>query len=92
MLKAVVTGVAGQDGSYLAELLLDMGYQVIGISRRRSANRGYPNISHLIDSDNFIFLEGDICDTTFLNRVIYTYKPEEWYNLAAQSNVGHSFK
>ena len=92
MLTAVVTGVAGQDGSYLAELLLSKNYKVVGISRRRSANREYSNIEHLFEDENFKFIEGDICDGTLINRVLYDYRPEEWYNLAAQSNVGHSFK
>jgi len=92
MLTAVITGVAGQDGSYLAELLLNKEYSVVGITRRLSANRKYGNISHLIDLENFKLIEGDICDTTLVSRVLHSYRPHEWYNLAAMSHVGQSFK
>jgi GDPmannose 4,6-dehydratase len=93
MLTAVITGVAGQDGSYLAELLLDKGYKVVGISRRKSVNNGLQNLEHnVLGNDNFTLLNGDIKDSTFIYRCVEEYRPDEWYNLAAQSNVGHSFK
>jgi GDPmannose 4,6-dehydratase len=92
MLTAVITGVCGQDGSYLAEHLLKNGYLVIGITRRRSTGREYENINHLLDVDKFKFIEGDVTDATLINRVLHQYSPDEWYNLAAQSNVGHSFR
>ncbi len=92
MLTAVITGVAGQDGSYLSELLLSEGYQVIGITRRHATSFGYKNISHLMDNDKFKLIEGDIADTTLVCRVLHQYHPHEWYNLAAMSHVGQSFK
>lgn len=92
MLKAVITGVAGQDGSYLSELLLNKGYQVIGITRRKSVDPVIDNIEHLLRNPNFILVYGDITDPTLISRILHDHKPHEWYNLAAQSNVGHSFK
>ena len=92
MLTAVITGVAGQDGSYLADFLLSKDYFVVGITRRHGAVDEYKNITHLLDNENFKFIEGDICDTTFISRVLHDYKPHEWYNLAAMSHVGQSFK
>jgi GDPmannose 4,6-dehydratase len=92
MLKAVITGVAGQDGSYLADLLLDKGYQVLGITRRHASVKEYINVKHLFVNRNFQLIEGDITDPTLIGRILHDHKPHEWYNLAAQSNVGHSFK
>jgi GDPmannose 4,6-dehydratase len=93
MLTAIITGVAGQDGSYLSEHLLDKGYRVIGISRRKSVNNGLQNLQGgVLENKNFTLLNGDIKDSTFIYRCVEEYKPDEWYNLAAQSNVGHSFK
>jgi GDPmannose 4,6-dehydratase len=92
MLRAVITGVAGQDGSYLAELLLSKGYLVVGITRRHGVNEKYKNIDHLFGHDNFKFVEGDISDTTLVSRVLHQYRPHEWYNLAAMSHVGQSFR
>jgi len=92
MRKAVITGVAGQDGSYLAEHLMEEGYEVTGVTRRHSTDRDYSNISSLIGQDNFTFIEGDITDPPFVLGLVERTTPDEWYNLAAQSNVGHSFK
>jgi GDPmannose 4,6-dehydratase len=92
MLIAVITGVAGQDGSYLAEFLLEKGYLVVGITRRHGSNEKYGNIDHLFNHDNFKLVEGDISDTTLICRVLHQYRPHEWYNLAAMSHVGQSFK
>jgi len=92
MLVAVITGVAGQDGSYLSDLLLSKGYMVVGISRRHSAGEEFSNIKHLLGNDSFKLIEGDICDATLISRVLHNYKPHEWYNLAAMSHVGQSFK
>jgi GDPmannose 4,6-dehydratase len=91
-LKAVITGVAGQDGSYLAEYLLELGYEVIGITRRKSVNQGYENIDHLVGAPDFHLEVGDITDPTFISRVLFDHRPHEYYNLAAQSHVGYSFK
>lgn len=89
---AVITGVAGQDGSHLAELLLEKDFKVIGISRRKSVEPGMINISEVLNNKNFILKEGDIIDSTFMSGILYDYKPHLFFNLAAQSNVGHSFK
>ena len=92
MLKAVITGVAGQDGSYLAEYLVKKGYHVVGVTRRHSTDRSYSNMAELMSNDMFEFIEGDITDNSFVFDLVNGTKPDEWYNLAAQSNVGHSFK
>lgn len=90
---AVITGVAGQDGSYLVELLLSKGYKVFGITRRKSVNAGLENLTEAVLTDrNFLLLEGDITDHSFVVSLAAKYQPDEWYNLAAQSNVGQSFK
>jgi GDPmannose 4,6-dehydratase len=91
MLTAVITGVAGQDGSYLTEHLLSLGYKVIGITRRVSTNNNFNNLKNIIDNNNFKLLIGDITDSTFICRILHHYKPHEWYNLAAMSHVGQSF-
>jgi len=91
-LRVILTGVAGQDGSYLAEYLIKRGYFVYGVSRRKSVNQGHENIEHLIDNDSFQLLEGDITDSTFISRIIHDIKPHEYYSLASQSHVGYSFK
>ena len=93
--KAIITGITGQDGSYLAELLLDKGYEVHGIIRRSSSfNTG--RINHLINDDNlrekFFFHHGDVTDASNLNRILEKVQPNEIYNLAAQSHVKVSFE
>ncbi len=96
MKKALITGITGQDGSYLTELLLEKGYVVHGIVRRSSSfNRS--RIEHLIQNKNIygesLFLHyGDMSDSSALNRIIEKTEPDEVYNLAAQSHVGISFK
>lgn len=92
MLTAVITGVAGQDGSYLAELLLGKGYRVLGVTRRKAVDPGRDNILHLVDTAHFELVEGDIQDPTFLTRLLHDVRPEEYYNLAAHSHVGQSFR
>ena len=91
--RALITGVTGQDGSYLAEFLLNQGYGVFGIVRRSSSfNTG--RIDHLIEnypSDRFEFFRGDITDTNSLVSVLKQLEPDEIYNLAAQSHVKVSF-
>ena len=94
---ALVTGITGQDGSYLAELLLGKGYEVHGVVRRSSTmNRG--RIDHLQhgspahpEGSRFVLHYGDMTDSGGLNRLVKTVKPDEIYNLAAQSHVGISF-
>jgi len=91
--KALITGITGQDGSYLAEFLLDKGYSVFGMVRRSSYfNTG--RIDHLIENykpDRFDFFRGDITDINSLIGVLNQVKPDEIYNLAAQSHVKISF-
>jgi len=94
MPKALITGVTGQDGSYLAELLLEKGYEVHGVVRRSSSmNRG--RIDHLhkaLGGREALKLHyGDLADTTALNQLVKTIKPDEVYNLGAQSHVRISF-
>jgi len=95
MKKALITGVTGQDGSYLSELLLEKNYEVHGIKRRSSMfNTG--RIDHLIKDrhevdQKFILHYGDMTDFSSIIRVIDEVRPDEIYNLAAQSHVAHSF-
>lgn len=88
---ALVSGVTGQDGSYLAELLLKHNYMVIGLHRRSSVNN-LERINHLIDNEQFKLEEFDLTDASNCDNVINRYQPDEFYNLAAQSHVGTSFK
>lgn len=88
MKKALITGITGQDGSYLSELLLEKGYEVHGITRRSSiSNTG--RIDHI--KDKLHLHDGDLSDSTSLIRIISEVKPDEIYNLAAQSHVQVSF-
>ena len=92
---ALITGITGQDGSYLAEFLLEKGYEVHGLIRRHSiANTG--RIDHLIASDyhkvKFFLHYADTTDSSNLMRLIAEIRPTEVYNLAAQSHVGVSFE
>ncbi|MFH0919393.1 MAG: GDP-mannose 4,6-dehydratase [Fibrobacterota bacterium] len=91
---ALITGITGQDGSYLAELLLSKGYRVVGIVRRSSTfNRG--RIEHLYplykDKNQLELIYGDLCDSSSLQKAIERSQPQEVYNLAAQSHVQVSF-
>ena len=96
MKKALITGITGQDGSYLAELLLEKGYEVHGIKRRSSSfNTG--RIDHIFQdpheaTNNFYLHYGDMTDSSSLIRLISSIKPDEIYNLAAQSHVAVSFE
>ena len=88
--KALITGITGQDGSYLAEFLLDKGYEVHGITRRASiSNTG--RIDHLIAAGSIKLHDGDLTDSSSLIRIIRMVEPDEIYNLAAQSHVQVSF-
>lgn len=92
MKTALVTGVSGQDGSYLAELLLEKGYKVIGLVRRSAMeDKKLVNIEHLLENSNLILENGDLTDSASIWRLVQQYKPDEFYNLAAQSHVGVSF-
>ena len=88
MPRALITGVTGQDGSYLAELLLDKGYQVAGMVRR-SSTVSFERIAHLMDRVEF--LSGDLLDQLSMVEALRSFEPEEVYNLAAQSFVQTSF-
>lgn len=87
---ALITGVTGQDGSYLAEFLLDKGYHVCGVIRRSSVDTT-ERISHFQHHPNFEKVEGDITDASCMSRLISGIRPNEVYNLAAMSHVGTSF-
>jgi len=92
MKTALITGVSGQDGSYLAELLLEKGYRVIGIVRRSAMeDKKLYNIERLLNNPNLILENGDLTDSASIWRLVQQYKPDEFYNLAAQSHVGVSF-
>src|SRR5881227_2445440 len=88
MPTAIISGITGQDGSYLAELLLEKGYKVVGIVRR-SSTTPYERISHLVDRLELV--SADLLDQTSLTDVVSDYQPEEIYNLAAQSFVQTSW-
>jgi len=92
MKKALITGITGQDGSYLAELLLEKGYEVHGIIRRNSSPvANLWRIQHLVDNDSLTLHYGDMTDASSLHRIIILVEPDEIYNLAAQSHVRDSF-
>lgn len=86
--KAFITGVTGQDGSYLAEILLDKGYKVYGLIRR-SSKPSYGNVAHIKDKIDFVL--GDLADSANLGMAIRRIQPDEVYNLAAQSHVRESW-
>ena len=86
--RAIITGITGQDGSYLAELLLDKGYEVIGVVRRLSA-ANFWRIEHLLD--RITLRPADLLDQLSLIRVVQDVKPDEFYNLAAMSFVPASW-
>jgi len=87
--KALITGITGQDGSYLAEFLLENGYEVIGLVRRTSTVN-FERIGHI--QDQITLISGDLLDQTSLMQVIEEYRPDEVYNLAAQSFVQTSWQ
>ncbi|MBO7334600.1 MAG: GDP-mannose 4,6-dehydratase [Lachnospiraceae bacterium] len=95
MKKAIITGITGQDGSYLAEFLLEKGYEVHGLLRRHSISNTM-RIDHIIDSEangkTFFMHYADMTDSSCLIRLMGEIKPDEVYNLAAQSHVGISFE
>jgi GDPmannose 4,6-dehydratase len=89
MKKALIFGITGQDGSYLAELLVNWGYEVTGVTRRVSVST-LSRIEHILPQINIV--EGDVTDGFNVSKIIEEVKPDEIYNLAAQSHVGTSFK
>lgn len=97
MKKALITGITGQDGSYLTEFLFEKGYEVHGIIRRSSTinttriDHLYYNNPQYRDSKFFMYY-GDVVDTSSLHRILEKTEPDEIYNLAAQSHVKISFE
>ena len=95
MKKAIITGITGQDGSYLAELLLDKGYEVHGI-KRRASSLNTQRVDHIYqdlheENVSFFLHYGDLTDSSNLTRILKEVQPDEVYNLAAQSHVKISF-
>tara|TARA_E500000331_G_C17149464_1_gene666565 strand:+ start:624 stop:1046 length:423 start_codon:yes stop_codon:yes gene_type:complete len=91
MKKALITGINGQDGSYLCEYLLDEGYEVSGVIRRQSVSENQTNrIDHILQHINAFY--GDITDQIAINNILEKVKPDEIYNLAAMSHVKVSFE
>ncbi len=91
MKKAFITGITGQDGSYLAELLLDKGYEVHAILRRASVFITQ-RIEHILEHERLYTYHGDLTDSSNLRRLLLRIQPDEIYNLGAQSHVGVSFE
>ncbi len=96
MKKALITGVTGQDGSYLAEFLLEKGYEVHGI-KRRASSFNTQRVDHIyqdphVETKNFILHYGDLTDSSNLTRILQEVQPDEVYNLGAQSHVAVSFE
>ena len=91
-MKAIIFGITGQDGSHLADLLLEKGYEVVGVCRRSSTNNTY-RISHILQNDKLQLIQGDITDAHSINNILKEHADvDEIYNLAAQSHVAVSFK
>ncbi len=96
MKKALITGITGQDGSYLAEFLLEKGYQVHGI-KRRASSFNTQRVDHIyqdphVENQNFALHYGDLTDSSNLTRILQEVQPDEVYNLGAQSHVAVSFE
>ena len=94
--KALITGITGQDGSYLAELLLEKGYEVHGI-KRRASSFNTQRVDHIyqdphVENQNFVLHYGDLTDSSNLTRILNEVQPDEVYNLGAQSHVAVSFE
>lgn len=90
MKTALITGITGQDGAYLSELLLNKDYRVVGL-QQPSATPNTQNIDHLIDTDHFELIPCDITDSNAIFEILKNINPDEIYNLAGQSHVGLSF-
>ena len=91
MKRALISGITGQDGSYLADFLIEKGYKVFGIVRRSSSNTCMSRIEHLLRHPNLSLITGDLGDAASLHSAIQEADPDEIYNLAAQSHVRTSF-
>ena len=95
MKKALITGITGQDGSYLAEFLLEKGYEVHGI-KRRASSFNTQRVDHIYEdahtnNQHFVLHYGDLSDSSCLTRILSEVQPDEVYNLGAQSHVAVSF-
>src|SRR5680860_955703 len=90
MKTALITGILGQDGPYLAKFLLAKDYKVYGLIRRYS-NPNFSNLDYLGITDQIEYIQGDMTDEASLINIIKTIRPDEVYNLAAQSFVGSSY-
>lgn len=91
MKTAIISGICGMDASHLADLLLANNYRVIGFYRRSSTDK-FDRIKHLIGDTNFYIEEGDITDSHYISNLLKKYRPEKFFNAAAQSHVATSFK
>ena len=91
MKTALITGITGQDGSYLAEFLLAKGYKVVGLVRR-SSSMNRERIEHIKHNEKLELAYGDLCDSSSINTVLRKFMPDEVYNLGAQSHVKVSFE
>ncbi|CAN0486527.1 unnamed protein product, partial [Laminaria digitata] len=96
MKTALITGTTGQDGSYLAELLLEKGYEVHGL-KRRASSFNTQRVDHIYqdphtDNQKFVLHYGDLTDSSNLTRILQEVQPDEVYNLGAQSHVAVSFE
>jgi GDPmannose 4,6-dehydratase len=90
--KAIITGITGQDGSHLADYLLSLNYQIVGVARRSSSDTT-SRIKHILNHKDFKLVEGDITDYSSMLNIVKNHNDAcELYNLAAQSHVGTSFK
>ena len=91
-MKAIIFGITGQDGSHLADLLLDKDYEVVGVCRRSSTDNTQ-RIKHILDNKRLSLIEGDLTDAHSINNILKEHADvDEIYNLAAQSHVAVSFK
>lgn len=91
MKKALIFGITGQDGSYLSEILLERGYEVYGV-KRRSSSYNTSRVDHIYNNKNFKLHYGDVTDSLNVTSLVQSIKPDEIYNLAAQSHVKVSFE
>jgi GDPmannose 4,6-dehydratase len=92
MKVAICTGVEGQDGKFLSEHLLGLGYKVIGVTRRKSTSaKPSKSLDNFIGNNSFKLVFGDITDPIFIQDLVQWYRPDYYFNLAAMSHVGHSF-
>jgi GDPmannose 4,6-dehydratase len=93
MKSAIITGCLGQDGSYLSEHLLELGYKVYGVTRRKSTDAdSWGFLEHLKENPNFRLVQGELTDSIFMLNLISDIKPTKFFNLGAQSHVGYSFQ